>query len=145
MLRILATCLVLAAPATPASCTPTPKACDLSFAGITVEAHTDRVVDTVNVVCDRKHAKHYIEVTMQYKTFDTWDVYGRTVVTSRIPGEAGLVRTVSSPCRRGWYRARACVEGRGPATEQRPDGIPFVFEDYGRAKYVTAEDCAGGG
>ena len=58
--------------------------------------------------------------------------------------ERGFQLKVHSPCYRGWYRAKAHMEGTGPATTQHPEGIPFDFEDTGWAKYITAEQCAGG-
>lgn len=151
LLRILAASLVLATQTTPGGCSPTPKACDLGFAGITVEA--GRVVDTVTVTCKPKPLRHLLQAVIQYKPFDTWDEYGRTATTPDLPGsgqdpddpaDRPVVVTVSSQCSRGWYRTHAHTEGVGPATEQAPNGIPFQFEDTGWATYMTAEDCAGG-
>jgi hypothetical protein len=141
---------VLASPS--AGCAPTPKACDLSFAGITVEA--GRVVDTVTVVCDLRPVEHVLQAWIEYKRFDEFDTYDRTSTTWDIPGsgrddedpaDRPVRLTVSSPCVEGTYRTRAYARGKGPITESTPNPIPFEFEDTGWHKYVTAEDCVGGG
>ena len=147
--QLLAVALVLATQAGDSSCAPTPKACDLSFVGITVQ--DGRVQDTVTVTCKPRPVRHLLHAEIQYKPFDEWDVYGRSPTIYDIPGdgtEGGgrpVELTVTSQCSRGAYRTHVHTEGTGPATEQAPQGIPFEFEDTGWQKYVTAEDCAGGG
>lgn len=141
--------VILAAQAGDGACAPTSKACDLSFAGITVQ--NGRVVDTVTVTCKPRPVRHLLQAAIQYKPFDEWGVYGRSPTIYDIPGdgtEGGgrpVVLTVSSQCSRGSYRTHVHAEGTGPATDQAPHGIPFEFEDTGWQKYVTAEDCAGRG
>ena len=134
----------------PNGCTTTPKACDLSFAGITVKA--GKVWDTVTAVCDLRPLQHVLQVWLEYKPFDTWDAYDRTATTWDIPGsgtdpddpgDRPVQLTVSSPCLEGTYRTRAYVKGQGPATPEAAAGIPFEFEDTGWQKFVSAGDCVG--
>lgn len=148
---VLMAAVVLAAQAGDSSCAPTPKACGLDFAGL--EVQDGRVVDTVTVVCDRRPARHYLEVWIEYKPFDQWDRYGRTATTKDIPSsgrdpdsvaDRPVRLTVSSECVRGAYRTRVHADGISPPTEAGP-GIPFDVEDTGWQKYITAEDCTGGG
>lgn len=152
-MRVLTVLTTLAVAATqPGGCAPTPKACSLDFAGITVQA--GRVVDTVTVVCDLRPRRHLLQAVIQYKPFDTWDEYGRTWHTENIPGsgkdpddlaDRPVVLELSTTCSRGWYRTKVHTEGIGPATDAAPQGLPFQFEDTGFPEYLTAEDCAGGG
>lgn len=148
MLRLLAITLVLATQAGDGSCAPTPKACDLSFAGITVE--DGKVLDTVTVVCDLRPVEHFLQVWMEYKPFDEFDAYDRTATTRDIPGDGAdqggqpVRLTLSSPCLEGTYRTRAYAKDRGPVTENTPQPIPFEFEDTGWPEFVSAERCAEG-
>jgi len=122
LLPILTAGLVQAATATqPAGCAPIPKACDLAYAGISVQA--GRVVDTVTVTWRLYPVTHFLQVAIQCKPFDIWDPYGRTLSTPDIPGSGedpdspadrpGRV-TVSSPCVEGSYRTWVHAGGKGP-------------------------------
>lgn len=145
-MRALAAASVLIAAvqtAAPSGCTPVAQACNLSFQGIYI--HASDIWDVVTVTCNPKPTKHYIQAWMEYKRFDEYDSYGRHAATKDIPDKTGFQLEVRSTCVEGWFRAKAHVEGRGPATPQHPNGLPFDFEDTGRAKYITAEECAGGG
>ena len=128
--------------ASPAGCTPLPRACTLSFQGIYV--HAGEVWDVVTVACDPRPVELYTQTWLEYKPFDEYGSYGPHVATRKIPDSAGLQLKVRSKCYRGWYRAKVQVEGRGPATEADPAGIPFEDEHTGWPKYITAEQCAGG-
>lgn len=150
--QLLALVLVLATQAGGSSCAPTPKACDLSFAGITVQ--DGQVMDTVTVVCDLRPVKHVLQAWIEYKPFDEFGRYGRTATTADLPGSGRDPESLSdrpvrlvvfSPCARGTYRTRVYATGTGPVTEAAPAGIPFEFEDTGWQKYISADDCAGGG
>ena len=131
--------------AAPSGCAPVAKACDLSFQGIYVDA--GEVWDVVTPTCDKPPIEHEIEAWMEYKRVGEYSPLARRHAYSWItPDKLGFPLKVSSGiCVEGWYRAKAHVTGRGPATEQNPRGIPFEFEDTGRSKYVTAEQCSGGG
>jgi hypothetical protein len=143
-LPAVAAVLVAAVQATaPSGCTPASQACDLSFQGLYI--HAGEVWDVVTVACDPKPTQHYIQAWMEYKRFDEYDSYGRHTATKDIPDKIGFQLEVHSTCVEGWFRAKARVEGRGPATPQHPEGLPFDFENTGRTKYITAGECAGGG
>ena len=142
---------MLTTQATPGGCAATPKACDLNFAGIAVQ--DGRVVDTITVTCHLRPVTHLLRAWIEYKPFDTWDAYGRTLGTPDIPGsgrdpdnptDQPLRVTVSSPCLEGTYRTQVRVEGKGTVNEATPEPIPFEFGDTGRQKFLSAEDCAEG-
>lgn len=135
--------ITLQTTASPAGCAPASQACDLSFQGIYI--HAGEVWDVVSVACDPPPTAHYIQAWMEYKRFDEYGSYGRHVATRDIPDRTGFQLRVHSTCVEGWFRAKARVEGSGPATTQHPDGLPFDFEDTGRMKYIAAEECTGGG
>lgn len=143
--------LILATQAGDGGCAPTTKACDLDFAGLSIQ--DGRVVDTVTAVCDLRPTRHVLQVWIEYKRFDEFDSYDRTSTTWDIPGsgkdeqdpaDQPVRVSVSSPCLEGTYRTRAHVEGKGPVTDTTPKPIPFEFEDTGWQKHFSARACAGG-
>ncbi|MGQ0773107.1 MAG: hypothetical protein ACT4NY_01590 [Pseudonocardiales bacterium] len=117
--------------------------------GIRLHYWRDRSVE-VDLVFD--HPTEPMAFEIEYKPFDTWGTYGRTVTTSDIPGsgrdethraDQPVRLTVSSPCARSSYRTRVHAEGEGPVNETTPRPIPFEVEDTGWTK-ISAQDCAGG-
>lgn len=125
-----------------------------SVGSLGAQQYTDgRVTDTVTVTCRLRPVKHFLQVWIEYRPFDTWDTYGRTFTTSDIPGSGNdpddltdrpVVAPVSTPCLEGTYRTQVRAEGKGPVNEDTPKPIPFQFEDTGWPKYLSAEDCAEG-
>lgn len=133
--------------ADPAGCSATPgaKDCDFTYHGIYVKA--EQVVDVVTPTCNVPPSSHAIDVWLEYKPIDTWGWNTNSIhsISGTIPDQTGFPLKVSMLCVAGWFRTRVHVNGRGPASDKNPTGIPFDFWDTGAEKTVTAADCKGGG
>ena len=93
-MRILAALTTLTAllAAQPSGCAPsaTPKACDVAFAGLTVQA--GKVWDTVTATCDAGHRplRHMLQAWIEYKRFDDFVSYDRAATTWPDRGGQGV-------------------------------------------------------
>lgn len=115
-------------------------ACHAAFRAAGPYIRGSEVWDDLHVWCDPTPARHNVSAQVEYRPFDTYDRYGRSTVTDRLPDATGFTVSPHFSCvgLAGWYRATATVRATGA------DGQTNTVMLVGGERHVTAAECIGG-